>query len=160
MTCNLFEMVFIPNKKNYLIYVDNNDIKLSTPKLNVPFGIEKYNYKYIANLELGDGADKFHNTLLNIDKFFMRMSSDRNFIKKFNNINMSIRDLFRKIYGKTYISCIKNRHGHPSLLRTYIKDPNVYCDIKGMSGNFKLHLSTLWISKYNYGLIYYMNDME
>ena len=163
MSCDLFNITFIPNKKNYMIFINNSELKLSTPKMSVPFGIERFNNKYIANLEFTDLDNKnmtqFHNTILAIDRFLMRLSSDKNIIKKFNNKSVYTKNLLYDIYDKTYTSCIKNRNYHPPLLRTYVKDPSIYNDIKGMNGHFKLHISTVWISKYNYGSIYYLNDM-
>ena len=54
MSCNLYDIVFIPNKKNYSIFINNNHIALSTPKMHVPFGKELYKNKHIVNLELTD----------------------------------------------------------------------------------------------------------
>nr|QBK89355.1 MAG: hypothetical protein LCMiAC02_04500 [Mimivirus LCMiAC02] len=181
---NLYNIIFIKNRSNYKIFYRGNKVDsmkskyssqkydnlvLSTPHMNMPFGREIYYHKDIMNIEFTNY--KKNNTMYNmfttiqhIDNFFRRLAYDKYLIKKMrysNTINLS---------GKTYDSCIKYRpHKFAPLLRTHIKKNTIFIDdvnkqlveydnLKSKCGKFSLHIGTLWVSKYKYGIIVYITD--
>src|SRR5277367_1820680 len=73
---NLKYLRFIPTKYNYALYFNpKTKIKFATPEMFSPFGIEKYNNKYVLNLELklknmSNDANNFYVYLKQLDLFF------------------------------------------------------------------------------------------
>lgn len=181
---NMYNMVFIREKSNYRIHIKNfksvTRLRLKTPLVCCPFGIEKWLNKEIVNIEFsnlnGDNKDNMiHNfwaQIQQIDKFFISLKYD-NFAK--NLYNVVPKDLLDIIKDKTYVSCIRPRgNKFNPLLRTHIKKTkskietvffdnddkknsiNPY-DVKGKYGQFTIELASLWINNDVYGVTWYLN---
>nr|QBK88853.1 MAG: uncharacterized protein LCMiAC01_05350 [Mimivirus LCMiAC01] len=174
---NLYNIIFIPTRNNYELHFKNADglheIIISTPLMALPFGVERYKYKDVLNIEFNDSnnSKNMYNTMLQIDNFFMRLSSDKNMMKKMTHET----NIYNKIHDKTYKSCVRTNQGHHPLFRTHIKNKKIKSLInersklrasseenltKPIHGYFKLHLSSLWISKYDYGLTWYVKGCK
>jgi len=174
---NLIYIVIKILKKNYNLYIRSFGklvkIKLKTPKLKIPFGVEDYMNQKILNIEFtklesNNQVYNFYNTIKNLDSFFTKMSSYSEDNKKID-LKFVSPDFIDKIKGKTYMSCIKERpKPFDPLLRTYLKqvknniltkflDNNknlvFYNEIKNKYGNFILEVSGLWIREDKFGLI-------
>ena len=172
---DLYNIVFKKMRTNYKIFCLNKSHKydnliLSTPYMNMPFGREVYYHKDIMNIEFTNYKQdnemfNMFTTIQHIDSFFRKLSDSKYLIKKmkYGNIN-------KEIYGKQYDPCIKYRpHKFSPLLRTHIKKNTIFTDdtdkqpieynnLKSKYGKFSLHIATLWVSKYKYGLIIYITD--
>jgi len=162
----IYHMKFDPQIRKYLYEV----ITIETPPMKIPFGIEKYNYKEILNIEFSDMEKNntmynFHAKMSQIDNYFAGLSYKKNIIDK----SRISRNILQELTNKSYTPSVKVRpHKFDSLLRIYTKknisfhDPDGRYidknDIKSKSGIFILNLSSLWISKYNYGLIWSIDD--
>ena len=147
-------------------------ISIETLPMGIPFGIETYNYKNILNIEFSkmnnnNAMYNLYSTISQIDKFFSRLSYDKSIVSK---IRIS-KKVLQNISGKSYVPSVRTRpHKFDPLFRTYIKDNIIFHDtlnrhvdkkdIKLKSGIFILKLDSLWISKYNYGLIWGIVDGE
>jgi hypothetical protein len=131
--------------------------------MNIPFGVEKYNYKDILNLEFGikNGDNNIHNfyvNMANIDDFFKKLSCDKQHIEK---VKIPF-NILHKIMGKTYVPSVRKRYNFDPLLRVYVKknlkfinkDGSIISNIKSKTGTFTIVLDSLWISKYKYGIIW------
>jgi len=176
---NLYNIILTPLKKNFKIYHIKYDpskiyeiISIKTLSMGIPFGIEKYNYKNILNIEFSkmnndNAMYNLYSTISQIDKFFARLSYDKSII---NKIRIS-KKVLQNISGKSYVPSVRTRpHKFDPLLRTYVKSNAIFHDtlnryvekkdIKSKSGIFILNLDSLWISKYNYGLIWFIIDGE
>ena len=176
---NLYNIMLIPLKKNFKIYHAKyypkkiyEIIKIKTLPMGIPFGIEKYNYKDILNIEFSNMNNNntmynFYSMISQIDKFFARLSYDKSIINKV----YIPKKILQNISGKSYTPSIRSRpHKFDSLLRTYVKSNAVFHDtsnrhvnkkeIKSKSGIFTLNLNSLWISKNKYGLIWSIIDGE
>jgi len=175
---DLFDIIFIKQRNNYRLYINNNNnnsrIILRTPLMNIPFGVEKYKYKDILNLEFSNvNTNKMYNFLTaikQIDNFFINIMT--------NDIKYKIKNklpynLLENIKGKSYVSCIKYRKNFDSLFRTHLRKTknNIksifkdtddrllnIMDLKTNNGNFNIELESLWISNDSYGIIYYINE--
>lgn len=177
-TFNLYKIIFIKSKKNYTIYIKNfkdfNKLRLKSPRMFVPFGIELYNHNNIINLEFFDynksnEMHNFYSYLQQIDKFFINMRYE-GFVKHFEYEQS--KDISNIIKNKSYIPCIRARgDNYNPLLRVYIKakknniitafykgsdivNPN---KIKNEFGNFTIELGFLWVANDQYGLTWYLN---
>jgi hypothetical protein len=138
---------------------DNSIIKfqMTTPILNVPFGIENYGNNLILNLEIMEINNYVHNfisILKSIDAFFSSLQN-------INNIDLT---------KLKYVSCYKERDPpYKPLLRTNIKkfrkkilteiisDDNcttLYEITKDQNNKIKtiIELDNLWITNTSYGL--------
>ncbi|AYV82062.1 MAG: hypothetical protein Homavirus5_4 [Homavirus sp.] len=176
---DMYNIVFVKTKNNYMIFIKNfntlNRLRLKTPPMFTPFGIEKYNYKDIVNLEFhelkkNNDMYNFWSYLQQLDKFFINIKYE-NFTTKLNN--KIPEEIINGIKTKTYISCIRPRDGDFNpLLRTHIKKnkntiQSVFYDesntilnpnnIKSKIGNFTIELGFLWITDTQYGITWYIN---
>lgn len=142
----------------YNIYNKEDDKRkkyiIKTPELYTPFGLEKYNDKYILNMEIEKGSE-FSRLLVNIDNFFMNIES-------VNSDNIGERD---------YYMSLKSREKYnSSLLRTQLKQSKniITTDIKDIDNNILsindiksgdklilyIEISRLWLNDKSYGLNY------
>lgn len=181
---NLYNVIFVNRRNNYNIYLKDWDngknwwsekvCKFTTPSMAIPFGVEKYNYKEIVNLEFtglneNNSVYNFYSKIKQIDTFMINLSKYENFAEKLKFTPSQ--DLLNKLRGKDYVSCIRQRPGKfDSLLRVHIKKTGkkytteivkyvegqkVYTslsEIKGKSGKFRLELGSLWITNTKFGL--------
>jgi len=165
----IFENIHISslNDKTYVIN-ENKDGKLKkyvikTPIMKMPFGVEKYQDKYIINLEFTDKTTDvmkhFYNLLTDIDNYFRSLQG------------INVDGKFITLKDKSYYSCIKKRpNDYDPLLRTNIKKNKniIITEIKGRDGgpitlfDLKpnnqiiafLEINSLWINDDKYGLYY------
>jgi hypothetical protein len=147
-------IILVECKNGYqLLYSDKNNlnkkIKITTPKIYVPFGIENFGNKLILNLEFS--KYKTNNIVYN---FHAIIKSLENYVI---NLNKGI-----------FVSCIKNRPDpYEPLLRTNIKKygkkilTNIVskCNTKTLDDinknsyvYFELELNNIWISNGKYGI--------
>ncbi len=168
---DLYNIVFKKMRSNYKIFcLDKshkyNNLILQTPYMKLPFGREIYYHKDIMNIEFTNYKQdntmyNMFTTIQHIDKFFKKLldsNYNKYLIKKMRNrstINLN---------GKQYDSCIKYRpNNFAPLLRTHIKKNTIFIDkvdkqlidynnLKSKYGKFSLHIGTLWVTKYKYGL--------
>jgi len=175
----LKNIILVKNKNNYEIYEKafmaglaanpisyNKKIILASPPLKIPFGIEIYNYKKLINFEFVkmDTNENMHN-------FYKNIRQLENHFAKMDTIELK---------NKQFVSCIKPRPGNNGgddfdpLLRIHLKtrsdkilttfhDKNNIMlmslnDIKNKYTNCTIEVGVLWISYYNFGLTFYLND--
>jgi hypothetical protein len=147
-----------------------------TPKMRIPFGLEKYLHKEILNLEfsnLNEDNNEMYNfftQIKQIDRFMQKLQWNE-YIQ--NNMVTNIpKNLLESIKDKKYMSCIKYRpNKFDNLLRVHIKkrghtisttfvntdNEKILTDeIKERSGNFILEMAFIWVSKDNYGITWYV----
>ena len=168
---NLNKLVFQKKRKTYFIYEFDNfktrNIKFKSVRMHIPFGIEKYNSKFILNLEFYD-YDKNNYTY--------------NQIMEIKNLELYFKDLLDKkislslkedLENKTFCSSIKERK-NSFLLRTHLKvqKKNIISEfkkkdkfielnsLKNSYGQFQIELKSLWISKDQYGLVWVIKQGE
>ena len=136
-----------------LLYIDKNNfnkkIKITTPKLYVPFGIENFGNKLILNLE------------------FSKYKTN-NFVYNFYAIIKSLEKYVINLNKGLYTSCIKDRpEPYEPLLRANIKKygkkilTNIVskCNTKTLYDidknsyiHVELELNNIWLSNGKYGI--------
>ena len=176
----LKRITLVKVKNNYEIYENafmdgistnpinyNKKIILTTPKLKIPFGVETYNYKKLINFELVnmEKDNDMHN-------FYKNIKQLENHFANMDTIELK---------NKQFVSCLKPRPGNSNnsnnfdpLLRIHLKtksnkiltnfyknDNNtriISDEIKEKLAVCTIEVGALWISYYNFGLIFYLND--
>jgi hypothetical protein len=175
---NLLNMTFIKSKNNYKIFIKNfkqhNKLRIRTPSMFTPFGMEKYNSKDIVNLEFIDYNKNnemynFLSTIRQVDKFFINLKYD-NFVSKLTNDKT--KEIVSVLKNKSYISCIRPRgENFNPLLRTHVKKTKKTIqtvfykgddiinptDIQFKMANFTIELGFLWVTDTSYGVVWYLN---
>jgi len=164
---NLLNIFLIKMKKTYAIYerISNGDrrIKLSLNYLDIPFGIETYNYKEIVNFEFKNKDT--NNIVLNC----------YNKIKQLDNyFRTKLIEQYSDFRNKQYVSCLRSNDKYNPLLRTHIKkksknmltrfrekDEDVFPNtIKGKKcKKIILEVNNLWITDSSYGLVLYIDEL-
>ena len=132
---DLLNIALLPNRKNYKVnYVGKSghkNIVIETLAMKIPYGVEKYNYNQILNIEFSDikKNDMMYNKYIifsTVDSFFSKLTYNKKLQRKFGVC----------LYNKSYIPSIRTSR-LSSLLRTYIKKNTVFCDKDGVSINKK-----------------------
>ena len=182
---NLFNLIFIKNKKNYSILIKDwqeingkkkkitKKVLFKTPLMTIPFGIEKYFFKDIINLEFlnyekDNICKNFYSLICQIDNFMSKILWNN----KFQN-ELGLEDNFiNELKNKKYLSCIKIRpNNFDPLLRTHLSKKGNQINTQFFTedidkkkslininnlekkiGYFVIELSSLWINNDNYGL--------
>ena len=159
--------------KNYIMSDknDNTKPKIMLEKVNIPFGVEKYNGNNILNIEIDPKKNNIHyNYHAVISGFENELAKIENFKDK---------KLTSDITGKGYYPNIRDsKEGY--ILRSYIFTvPEVYSmvsgrdktikniknkmsllDVEKVKANVELELGSLWINDNNYGFIWYIKKIE
>ena len=172
---NFYDIQLISQKKNYQIFFKNygkaTRFRLKTPLMKIPFGIEKYNFKEIVNLEFintkNNDVQNFLSSIKEIDSFFFKLKY-QNF---YNDLDCKINE--NNFLDKYYISCLRFKDNFNPLLRVHLKknknaiksifykkdsseEINPY-NIKGSIGTFTIEIGNIWFSNTDFGLIWYIN---
>jgi hypothetical protein len=162
------KLVFKKNKNNYKIfYPKHNELKrvlVQIPNIHIRFGIEKYKFKEIINLELLRDNNEMHNLIAKLKSLDVFM------------LNLAKSDEFNNILGnREYISCFKHKYQHfnPNLRTTTRKVKNNRLTkfiinnkeideklIKGSTGMCVVELDSLWVSENSYGLTWFINYID
>lgn len=168
---NTFKIMYLNAEDQY------KKIIYKTPIVNIPFGVEKYNFKDIINVEFTNlkGSNEvynFYTQIKQIDEFLTNLNKEDNkdthSVDFINNLNY---ELVNNIKGKTYISCIRENKKYDPMLRTHVRKTKkmikskVYknkkefpiLSMKRDKGFFTIELGSLWISDDSYGIIIYFN---
>jgi len=143
---------------SYSVYETKNGerrkIIFTLENVVIPFGVEKYNYKEIINLEIKNS--KKDNIQLN------NISAIRNLEKYFKD---------RPEFGsKFFKSTIRNNYGYDPLIRTHLKKSgkNTTTNVKnGSLHNLKntvaditIELSSIWTTTDSYGITLVASDID
>lgn len=167
---NMYDMYLKSEKKNYRILFNKEKLLMKTPIMRVPFGIEKYNDNEIVNLEFrnlkNNYVHNFYSKIKQIDYIFENIHKKEVYQKFSKELPFGFLD---EIRNKTYLSSIKNRDEYEPLLRTYLKKSfkvksntlflTKYC-LKSLNVIAFVELATLWINDTNYGLSYYLAEVN
>lgn len=146
------------NDKLYNMYDKDGDKKrkyiIKSPQIYLPFGIEKYNNKYVINMEIRN-SDEFSELLYKIDNYFRGIESicgddigDREYYS-----NIKKRDKYDTILLRGNLKKGKN------VIITEIKDSenNILSinDIKpGDKVEMYLEVNSIWLNDKQYGIYY------
>jgi hypothetical protein len=169
---DLCKIKFVSQRNSYRVFISsgyvNELVKFNAPKMNVPFGPEKYNFKEIINLEFTDKDSdnemyNFFSQIASIDTFFAKLGQDPE-LQKVVKLPYNVREA---VAGRTYQSCIRLRPGKfDPLLRVHLKrkgnvvetdvieeeDYKSIYQTKGKSYNAQIYIGSLWFSKDSYGV--------
>jgi hypothetical protein len=163
---NLDKLNFQKKRKTYFIYefenFKNKLINFKSVKVNIPFGVENYNSKYILNLEYLNNNFS-HNQIVEIKKI-------ENFFSNLKDKNISLH-LKEELEDKTFSSSL-NKRKDSILFRTHLKVQKkniisefkknnsliIFNELKSHVGYFNIELKSLWTSKDKYGLIWIVKN--
>lgn len=138
---------------NFKIKTDNGKepVLLQTPKLFIPFGLNKY--KFNMNVET---SLLIHEPKKEFKEFYISIKKLDRIVKKMKNKNSLLRD-------KQFVSCIKPEVDiFPERLIINVSNTTTVFDLnrneidinkisKKTSGKFILHLSNIWINQNSFG---------
>jgi hypothetical protein len=165
------KIYLVPEKKGgYRVTYNMSKLKLITPAIYIPFGVENFNGKDILNLEVqkktNDGIN-FINTMNTFDRIYHQFS-DKSIIDENNKLPfVNIPQFFPKeMSGKSYVTFFK-----PSslgrIVRTHLgknteiykiidgaKIPVSFSELKGKNAICEIELNNLWIYGVTYGLVW------
>ncbi len=141
--------------------------------MKIPFGIEKYFFKDIVNLEFlnfenNNYCKNFYSIICQIDSFMSKLSWNNSFQKELNLDD----NLLNELKNKNYVSCLKTRpNNYDPLLRTHLSKKGSQIvtqfftedinkrksfinnnELEKKIGYFVIELGSLWINNDNYGL--------
>lgn len=172
---DLFNIFLVESRYNNDVFINSDNgpkkIILTTSKLKIPFGIEKYNNKFIINFEFfkynnDENVNAFFKKIQKIDNFFCRLSLDDQIIKK-----VLIPDKIKKeLKARIYIPCIKMRPTNfDPLVRLHLKYKNnnmisnFNTDANTIKNKFcvcEIEIGSLWMTAKNYGILLYLNKCD
>jgi hypothetical protein len=151
------------HQKNYIIFDETGKPKIKLEKVFLPFGAEYYNKKQILNIEIYPNKNNTHNNLYSLLLALEQEFSD----KLVHNY-----ELKNDIAELKYYSFLKNNSNNVHI-RTYMSpNPNIYTiigkfkepimqsSIKGTYCNIEMELGTLWMNDTNFGVIWYVKDIQ
>lgn len=155
--CNVFMKRM---KSSYHLSIKGNRIDVLGPKLFVPFGIEEYNGKRILNIELDPTKSNEEYNLIvlleNIEKFFIGLSDQSNHCVYNPNIPLN------SFIGKYYIHNMKKRYEKVHI-RTHLMDNDKHIVLGNLRGKYisaKLILDRVWVNKSDYGILWYITNIN
>jgi hypothetical protein len=148
---------------NYLILDNAKKITISLKNINIPFGVELYKNKKVINIEINDkDSNDLYNECIEILSFEKYLSE-----KKFNNQFNITNDVMEKQY---YHNIRQSLKGY--IIRCYIENAKIYtiqndyeilinddC-LKNTKCDVILELGNLWINEINYGIIWYIKEIQ
>lgn len=166
---NLKYLRLIPTRYNYALYFNpKTKIIFTTPEMYIPFGIEKYNNKYILNLELkfknmNNESNNFYAYLKQLDLFFANLIEIPKILPH---------GMVAEITGKEYNSILKTSPSN-FLFRVYSKNPKIFmfdengteilctsADIKDKNCICDIELDNLWTYGNKYGLVFNVTSIQ
>lgn len=153
----------LKNKKFVNIFCPLETIRIKLENVFIPFGVEKYNNKYILNLEFDKSNihNNYISTLSNLEN---------KIINKKYETEVNIESC---LVNKKFISCLKTSIlGH--ILRTHISDstevfilkkdsskmPIDKENLKGTNVNIELTLKGIWINDDIFGFYWNVNNVQ
>lgn len=149
-------------KKAYRIFNNNEKFKITTPKCSLPFGLEQYYDKVIANLEFNiDNNDSYNyiSIIKNIDATFRSVCSDSD--TKIYNIPHGLANELNKTL---FVGSIKERFSKCFHHRCHIKKTSDFTylseELKGKEVIATIELDHIWKHGNEYGLVWYIDDIK
>lgn len=168
---DLTNIYFQRSKNNFKIFIKSGNklekIRLTTPNVLIPFGIEKYKNKEIINIEFTDlnksnEMYNFYTSIKQLDNFMNKLSYDNELKNKLNN-NYFNSEIINCTNNKIYTSCIKERPNkfNPLLRVHIIKNKSVSTNtilldttkIKNKLCIVDIVVDSLWFTSTGYGLV-------
>lgn len=176
---NFKNIFLIPEKKGYRVSYNMSKLKIKSPLLYIPFGIEYYNNKEILNLIITDDNNakiNFTNYIKIIENIYKQFS--KNNLSNINDeqkLNLPFVDLppdfIKDVSKKEFVHTFKSNNNN-YILRSHLKNPEIY----KMEGNKKIYLekkeiikknciailelSNIWVHENKYGFVWYVTDIE
>lgn len=141
--------------KSYRIFYSMNKFKFSTSACNLPFGIEKFGTKYIANLEFNTTDNDNHNYLVfvrHIDKIFNDVINSK--IQIPNGFANEIKNMY-------FSPSLKERENNKVHHRCHIKN-NLYIDETIIKNKLiaEIELDHIWIHNNMYGIVWMITNIK
>jgi hypothetical protein len=190
---NLSNMMLVKLKKNHSVFIKNNFGKkirfiVKATGFRCPFGVEKYNYKYIINLQFSNMKNNITQNnftiFTQIDNFLKGLSNEKN-KPKCNYISEQFCKELEKLQFNPSIKMFdaldnldeNGNSKYDPLLRVHLKKSgkNITTKtfkrynhkleivplemIKGKNLEVHLEMSTMWLTNINYGIIYIANKI-
>lgn len=139
--------------KAYRIYYKSNKLKFKTSICTLPFGIEKYGNKYIANLEFDATNNEQHNYLAfikHIDKLFSNIIESK--INVPNGFTNEIKNMHFSL-------SLKDRENNKVHHRCHIK---TNCDTNNIKDNLiaEIELDHIWIHDNMFGIVWMITNIQ
>lgn len=152
------------HQKNYMIFVETGKPRIKLERVFIPFGVEFYNKKQLLNIELYPNKNNIHN---NLHSLLLSLEQD------FANKIVHNYELKNDITDLKYHSFLKQNDSSAIHMRTYMS-PNteiytfigkskqniMQSSLKGTHCNVELELGTLWMNATNFGIIFYVKDIQ
>lgn len=154
-------------KESYIALTKDNKKKyIELNGITIPFGVENYQNKNIINIEINTKKNnKFHNT-------YSILSSFENELKTLRDNKICSNELKNSLQDKEYYPNMRESKcgqiirtqlfGQPIITTQFIgqKMSAPISNIKKSIANVKLELGGLWITESNYGISWYIKEIE
>ena len=150
----------------YAINYKHKSIKLNIKKCYIPFGAEKFNNRYVVNIEIKPDKSNDHYNV------YQTIKELENKLKNLPEDEYCPEELKNDIENKSYYKNIKKRSSS-YLVRCYILGtPEIFrelygdrinltiADIKETISDIELELGILWINNEEYGILWYIKKMN
>lgn len=169
---DLKNMMITKKGKSYITYILGLEkqfipLKFKFNNVKIPFGIEKYNYKYIINIEFikNNTHMNYVNNIKAIDSVMKNLYVNKDNYNKISN------DFKENIKNKQYSSCLREKVNMNPLLRTHLKmrsnkiittinNTDNIMNLKNNFCNIDIQLTNIWSTPYNYGFVIYINNID
>ncbi|ARF09036.1 hypothetical protein Catovirus_1_1086 [Catovirus CTV1] len=165
------KIILIPEKKKgYRFAYNMSRLKISTPEMYIPFGIEMYNNKEILNFTIYNKDNVTHNFiryLETIEKVYEQFSGPEIGKSNLPFVNLPpdfIKDVQKKEFTKTL-----KPGTNGSMLRTHVKNVEISDknnklllskDIIKKKCKCEIELANVWIYGNKYGLVWHVNKIQ
>jgi hypothetical protein len=182
---NLYDLWIKKQKINYKLFIKNKEsiapIKIVLSWLKCPFGVEKYFFKEIINLEFTNYKNKNYSynnfaKISQIDEAFNKLNIDKEHVNNFKHLSNFFLGEIKEL---NYMPSIKTRpENFDPLFRIHLKkskntittnfffkkkdgkyEHSSVNDIKDKMLEIEIELSNIWIKNNDYGLIWIANKI-
>ena len=154
----------LKNSKFISVFAPLEIIKFKLENIFLPFGVEKFNNKYILNLEF-EKTSNIHNNYISTLQLF-----EKNILEKKYESEINIESI---LINKKFLSSLKDSK-LGNILRTHISDStSVFIlkkdsskmeidkeNLKGTTTNIEITLKGLWINNDTYGFYWNINSIQ
>lgn len=155
----------LTKKKNFILMSSNGkNIEFEIDNVLIPFGVEKYESKFILNVEVDVNNNENHNIITKIENAEVLMKTIDSTNAEFN-ISQSLR-------GKGFMSSLKDGL-KGKLIRCHFRSPEIYIlkkdgnkiyvqesNLKGTICKIKITVSGIWENMNNFGSFININDIQ
>ena len=170
---DLSKIKIVPTKLYHKVLYGPGKLRICTPPISLPFGVEAYNKKEIVNIVMDKKVNSHNNLFADIDlldRIVDNFSGNRDNKSQLPFIYANA-NLFSDVKGKQYISAIRENTITKILRTTVAKNISISKmvnnkkvmasrdDVKGCKAICKITFDNIWVYGQTYGMGWIIEDI-